>query len=98
MSKPKRIGVLEDFASITIGDDKAPNLYFVTDQGVLVTITRDFDVAYAHWQTLAQRAPRVESSLEDRQHGVLASVEPDEENSNRLIVIDDTHWLLKTHA
>lgn len=70
-----------------VGDGKTPNLFFVTRQGVVVTVTRRFPIAYAEWCTL----PRTEeSAVEDRQNGTLCSVAPDHDYSSRLIEIDDS--------
>lgn len=75
-----------------VGDGKKPNVYVVTDRGVVVTLTRDGPTGYRHWRTLADRRPLVESALEDRVTGVLASVEPDsDEPGARLEVRDDWH-------
>ena len=74
--KPREITQLEQLARDVIGDTKAPELYFVSDQGVIVTVTRSAAIAYAHWKQLAARRPLVESALEQRSYGVLASVEP----------------------
>lgn len=89
MSAPERIDALEAFVSATVGDGKSPNLFFVSDRGVNVMITRNFDDAYATWKWLAIR-PRGESALEDRQYGVMASVSPvSDEPGARLEVRDD---------
>lgn len=88
--KPKKINELEALASNLIGDGQSPNLYFVTDQGVVVTVTRSLEVAHAEWKELARRLPRVECALEDRKTGVLASVEPESnEEGAKLRVFDD---------
>lgn len=85
----QKIRPLEELARSVIGDGKTPNLYFVTDRGVVVTVTRSAEAAYRHWRELAKRSPRVESAVEDRQAGCLASVAPDDDGSTRLIIIDD---------
>jgi hypothetical protein len=92
MSKPRKIEALENLARTMVGDGRNPDLFFVTDQGVVVTITRDKDVAYDHWRQLAARSPRLECALENRQFGVLASVEPSGTDENKLIVrFDNIH-------
>jgi hypothetical protein len=94
MGKPQKIEQLQTLARDMVGDDGKPDLFFVTDQGIVVTISRDFDTAHKHWEELARRSPRVECALENRRTGVLASVEPDsDEPGARLEVRDDTHWL-----
>jgi hypothetical protein len=84
-----KIDVLQDLASEYVGDGlKADNLFFVTDHGVVVGVTRDFEAAYGQWKRLA--ASGAECALEDRQQGVLASVEPDDDGSSTLVTLDDT--------
>jgi hypothetical protein len=82
--------ILKELPRDMVGDNGSPNVYFVTDCGATVTVTLDGLTAYAHWRRLADRRPRVECALEDRKFGCMASVEPREENSTDLVVIDDT--------
>lgn len=89
MSKPHRIPALESFVSATIGDGKGPNIYVVTDQGVTVTITRDYATARAHYMTLANRSPRVECALEARDYGVMGDVSPDSDEPGARLVRND---------
>ena len=91
-SKPRKIAALEDMARTMVGDGGSPNLFFVTDRGVVVSVSRSFDVAYAHWQDL--ESLKGECALEDRQTGVLASRSPDEERGPGLFTCDDT-WMLR---
>jgi hypothetical protein len=94
MSKPRKVKVLEELATVVIGDGKAPHLFFVTDQGVVDTVSRDFATAYQRWLALAAVRPMVECALEGRQYGVMASVEPEsDEPGARLRYHDDTHTL-----
>lgn len=98
MSKPKRM-MLNAMASKIIGDGGTPNLFFVTDQGETVTITRSFQVAYAQWLALARDAiaMRIECTLEDRQTGVLCSVGPESDNKGaRMLRVDDSSKMLRT--
>lgn len=97
MSKPKRIPQLEEFASATIGDDKTPDLFFVSDNGSIVTVTRNFDLAYRHWLQLAARYSLTECALENRTFGVLASVEPAREGSTAMVRLDYT-GVFKCHV
>lgn len=88
--KPQKIDVLETMARDMVGDGKSPNLFFVTDQGVVTLVARNGDDAYTAWSRLATRSPRVECALEDRQTGVLASIEPETDEPNaRLVRLDD---------
>jgi hypothetical protein len=91
MAAPKRIAALERLVSDMIGDGKAPNLFFVTHGGNVILIARDFEVAYPVWQSISHQRT-AETSLEDRQTGVLASVEPESDKPGaRLRLLDDTH-------
>jgi hypothetical protein len=92
--KPIRIEALENIARTMVGDGGRPDLFIVCDRGVVVTITRQFDIAYHHWQELAERMPLVESSIENRRYGVIASVEPIDDDSPKLVVRDDSHSFL----
>ena len=88
---PSKIPALQSLASDVIGDGKSPNLFFVTDRGVTITVTRNFSSAHAEWTKLANRVPRMESALEDRKTGVIASVEPESDAPGaRLIAFDDS--------
>lgn len=90
---PRKVAELETLARDMVGDDSTPDLFFVTDRGAVVTVSRDFGTAYRHWRTLAQRSPRLESALENRRTGVLASVEPDsDEPGARLVIRDDARY------
>lgn len=80
---------LDQLAQEYVGDGKSPNLYFVALESSVVTVTTDRRTAYQHWRALVQAHPRQCSSLEDREHGVLASLEPrDDAPGARLELID----------
>jgi hypothetical protein len=64
---------LEQLARDLVGDGLSPNLYFVTEAFRVTTITTDRQLAYLAWRQLAMRG--TPCSLEDREHGVLASLE-----------------------
>jgi hypothetical protein len=82
--------VLNTIARDFVGDASGVNVYFVSDEhGDVVTITYDRDVAVEHWRKLADRRPLVESTLEDRHTGVLASVEPEIDAPGALLRIYD---------
>ena len=80
-----------------IGDGKSPNLFFVTENGVTVTITRNYAAAYFEWRNLAWNYPRIECALEDRKFGVIASQEPESDTINKLIIRDDSGTFLRHH-
>lgn len=82
-----RIDELEMLASSMIGDGQEPNVFFVTYKGDVVLVTTDGEVAHRMWQEM----PRgVETSLEDRLYGVIASTEPDsDEPGAPLVSYDD---------
>ena len=84
-----KLEALETLARETVGDGQTPDLFFVTDQGTVVTVTRDFDVASTAWVRLAQAGRwQTECALENRTFGVIASVEPEEDESDRMVVCD----------
>ncbi len=86
-----KIKTLEKFASEVIGDDKSPELFFVSKQPIgIVMITRSFQAAYRYWREITNESPSVETCLEDRKFGVIASREPDGEHSKRLVIRDDS--------
>lgn len=96
MSKPRKTEQLEELARSVVGDDKTPDIFFVTDQGTVVTVSRDFKTAYTHWCELAARYPRVECALENRTYGVLADISPEsDEPGARLVRTDDTYSFRK---
>lgn len=89
-SPRRKIRRLEELASDLIGDEKDPNLFFVTVEGAVVMITVDFKAAYEYWKFLSRA--NVETSLEDRKNGVIASVEPESDRPGaRLVRYDDSH-------
>ena len=84
---------LQKLATDMVGNGKTPNLFFVSEQGVIITVTRDFEIAYEQWLSLASGYSRVECALEDRRYGTICSVEPrtdDIADSKQLINIDDS--------
>ena len=99
-SMPRKITQLQELASQMVGDGKSPNLFFVTDCSVVVTVTRCFETAYRHWNQLANRFydERVECSLEDRRYGTICTVEPETENSTKLVAIDSSREFLKLYG
>jgi len=68
----KKIKELNALAAEMVGDDKSPNLYFVTQKGDVVTVTRHFEKAHQEWLRLVYQ--HIESVLEDRQTGIICSV------------------------
>lgn len=72
----KKIKELDKLATEMVGDGGKPNLFFVTQKGKVTTVTRHFEVAHREWRKFAMQ--RMESMLEDRRTGVIASagVEP----------------------
>jgi hypothetical protein len=88
MTKQKIIE-FETMARSMVGDGKSPNLFFVGIKGVILTISRDFTTAYRQWLELGTSQ---ETSLEDRKTGTIATVQPKEDNSTILEIIDDSHY------
>ena len=88
--KPKhKFPQLNKLASEMIGDGKTPNLFFVSYEGNIITVSISFHYAYEHWKTLANMKDK-ECSLEDRKHGTIASIEQSEDNPHKLIKIDES--------
>ena len=86
-----QIKQLNTLATEMVGDGQSPNLFFVSIKGNIMLVTPEFDTAYDYWRFM----PRdVETALEDRQNGVLASTEPVEDESNRLVTYDDARRMI----
>lgn len=83
-----RIDQLEALASDMIGDGQTPDVFFVTRKGNVILVTTEFDVAYERWEQLPRNQ---ESSLENRTWGCICTVEPESDDSKRLIVVDDSY-------
>lgn len=81
----QKITQLQDMARDMVGDSGTPNLFFVTEEGVVTTVTRNLDLARQAWRLLPRNR---ESAIEDRQTGVLCSVEQGEDG--RWFAYDDT--------
>lgn len=96
-----RIAQLDALARETIGDGKAPQLFFVSLKRFgVVTVTRSFDVAYEQWQNYARTMRSELPSLEDRLYGTIASVEITEDGGTHgpYIVTDDSRRYLRDHT
>ncbi len=91
--RPHRFQVLERLASEIIGDGKKPDLFFVTIAGKVVVVTQNLEIARRAWEEFA--APMdIETSIEDRLVGTLASITPDpEEADGDLIRIENFDFL-----
>jgi hypothetical protein len=86
----RKVEEVEAIARKVVGDGKSPNLFFVSQEGVILTVTRDFELAYQQWRALPRN---VETALEDRKNGVIADTGPVEEGSKRLVTTDDSVWM-----
>jgi hypothetical protein len=89
----EKVEEFEQLARTLIGDGKSPNIFFVSEQGCVFLVTTNFEAAYMAWRKVDYHK---ESALEDRKTGVIASREPEEDGSKRLITIDDS-YLFKYH-
>jgi hypothetical protein len=84
---------LEELARMLVGDGKNPNLFFVSVEGNVVMISRDFDSAYRKWREHAYTYDH-ECALEDRKNGTISSVEPEEDDPlGRMTTTDDSKRL-----
>lgn len=90
--KKTKIEEFEELARNMVGDGKAPNVFFVSLNGRIQTITENFQLAYSEWKRLPRN---VETALEDRQWGIICDNSPDEEKSNKLTFYDDSASFLK---
>ena len=91
----KRIEALEKLARETVGDGKGPNLFFVGTTDGIELVTTDAQVAYAHWCKLRDTLHRSRGpALEDRVHGLVASVEIDENTGGRIVIDDFARFIL----
>lgn len=88
----KKIAEFEQMARDMVGDGLVPNLFFVSCKGTIGMITGDFQAAYDYWKALPKT---METTLEDRQWGVIADTSPDEDNSKLLVTWDDSRAFLK---
>jgi len=94
-----KIEQLEALARTSVGDGKAPQLFFVsTERHGVVTVSRSLDVAYSHWQALATRNKDECPTLEDRLWGTIASVERDEDQPHRYHTHDDVIEYRRRHT
>ena len=98
----RKIKELEELASKMVGDGKSPNVFFITLQGVVVMITLDFNEAYHKWKRVSfngsiSHHPTVETTLEDRQYGCICLIQPEEDDSTKLIVSDEARQFAKRH-
>jgi uncharacterized protein YycO len=89
--KLKKIQALENMACNMVGDGKTPSLFFVTRDGVVVTVTRDFSIAYSHWNNIANYGGHT-TSIEDRKNGVICSYEWDR-SKGRFVRVDNSAWV-----
>lgn len=89
---------LDTLATKLVGDGKSPNLFFVSalaegstneEESIVLTVTNEIGVAYNHWRKLASSCPSRMPMLEDRQYGVMASVDRNED-TGQLEVNEDS--------
>lgn len=95
-SRP-RLEVFEEMARSTVGDGKRPDIFFVGVGGNIVTITLDFETAYEEWIRRA-RGAKIETTLEDRLFGVIASVETADEGSTQFVRIDSSRDFIRMYG
>lgn len=91
MDSMKKIDTLEELARRFVGDGKTPDVFFVTDRGIVATVSTDFPTAYFAWESVKNSYPPRECALENRTWGVVCSVEPAEDGSSTLVVTDEGH-------
>ena len=89
----KKIKQLEDLAISTVGDGKNPNLFFVSENGVITTVTRDFNIAYNKW--MDNRYDCINSVIEDRKNGMICEYCPFSKNNERICIDDSVNMGLR---
>jgi len=87
-----KIAQLEDLARDMVGDGQRPNLFFVTLEGSVWTITMSLRDAYASWKDVATHTRN--TTLEDRLHGIVASTYQDPE-TRRWVIEDDVERIFR---
>ena len=85
-----KIKALNQLATEMVGDGKKQNVFFVCEQGNVVMITTDFDAAHSFWQNLA--CTRVDSTIEDRQTGVICSAGPERDEDGDVLTGTKYRW------
>lgn len=93
----RRMEQLEALARDMVGDGGKPDVFFVSVEGGIVMVTLDFEAAYHAWREYSAPKNR-ETALENRSMGTIASVDPIEEGSPRLMLIDDSEMFLRDHT
>jgi hypothetical protein len=88
----QRIQKLEKLVSEMVGDSGKPNLFFVTLEGQCILIARDFSIAHRTWVSISRGQRTKETTLEDRQTGIIASngIEEMEDGTEKWMYHDDS--------
>jgi hypothetical protein len=94
-SRP-RLEILDQMARDMVGDGERPDVFFVSVAGNIATVTSSFKTAYEEWVRVSWKA-KIETALEDRLFGVIASVEPEDDGNARLIRIDSSKDFIRMH-
>lgn len=85
-AKPIAIPELQELATNIVADGKKPNLFFVSQEGVILHVGRDFTTAYKFWKSLPTN---VETCLEDRKHGTVSDTSPMDDDNPKLVTEDN---------
>lgn len=89
MKKYPKVPQLQKLATEMVGDETNPDVFFVSVNGTIVMVTTVFAEAYRFWDNFAKETNlQVETCLENRCYGVIASVEPKDEGSSKFIRLD----------
>lgn len=86
--------LMDKLATTTVGDGKSPNIYFVSKDAKVICMTTSYQLARKTWEDLPTN---VETAMEDRKYGVIASNEPEEDGSKRLVRIADFRSFERFH-
>lgn len=97
MPKFSKIPELENLAADKVGDSHGPDLFFVSVEGVVITVTRSFEIAYQQWQEHSQ-SMKYECALENRTYGTICDVSPCSEGHLRFYDASNDFLMEKSSA
>lgn len=91
-----KVKQLNQLATEMVGDGKRKNVFFFTVEGDVRLVGTEFNVIHSAWKQFVMDNPRVETMIEDRKNGVVASAGMeeillnDDTMAKRWLVIDDS--------
>lgn len=100
MQKPKTPPTVQELQALPVdmvGDGKTPDVFFVSQQGIIVLITTEYELAHSYWAAISRNRD-VETALENRTFGVIASVGPEDDEDDAKLVLTDDDFLYKRYG